>query len=245
LSGILRELVERGIQFELSIAGAGPAEAAIRQGLASHESAGRVRFLGTLSPTELAEQVYSKAHALLLTSSWETGPIVIWEAMAHGLVIVSSRYVGAGLEGGLRDDYNCLLFPVGNVEQAADRITRLADSALRHRLVDGGYELLAARYTRERSIEAWDRSFGAILEAPCSPVVNEPLPVPSAGRLDHLLGPNLGETVRRAVGLRFRHQNPGGEWPHSLGVRSDDDPGFWQRARELDDPPQPHARQQA
>jgi len=55
-----------------------------------------------------------------------------------------------------------------------------------------------------------------------------------AGRLDRLLGVGNGERLRRALGIRFAHAEPGGEWPHSYGGTRADDVGFWATARALD-----------
>jgi glycosyltransferase involved in cell wall biosynthesis len=235
LPAIVRALLAHAIDFELLIAGAGPAEEDLRRALAAEEPSGRVRFLGSLDSTRLIETVYSHADALLLTSSWETGPIVIWEAMAHGVAVVSSRYVGSGTENALRDDRNCLLFPVGDVESAARQIARLRDPALRQRLVDEGRALVASRYSRAASIDAWDRSLRAILAVPSASRASDEAPqVLPAGRLDRWLGTSGGETVRRIAGLRFHHSSAGGEWPHSYGTRAEDDSRFWEQARRFD-----------
>jgi glycosyltransferase involved in cell wall biosynthesis len=49
-----------------------------------------VKFYGNISNEKLLQQIYSKAHVLLLTSSTEGFPMVIMEAMAHGCAILST-----------------------------------------------------------------------------------------------------------------------------------------------------------
>ena len=133
-----------GVAYELLIAGGGPDENWLRGQLSDAADSGRVRFLGTLAGNDLVEQVYSRVDALLITSLWETGPIVAWEAMAHGAVVVTSAYIGSGLEGSLEPGDNCLMFPIGDAVAAADCLERLRDTGLRSRLLRGGFALVAA-----------------------------------------------------------------------------------------------------
>lgn len=234
LSPILDRLDRMGVGYELRIAGSGPSEHLLREVLADRVRTGRVRFMGHLDPPDLAGELYGWADALVVTSSRETGPLVIWEAMAHRVAVVSSRYIGAGCEGALRHEENCLLFPVGDAGEAARQLARLVDVRLRGHLTDAGYALVTERYTHERSVEAWDRAFRAILELPSPDLGARRTPVPAAGRLDVLLGTGLAETLRRALGVSFRHAGPGGEWPHASGGQPIDTDAYWEQARRLD-----------
>jgi glycosyltransferase involved in cell wall biosynthesis len=234
LPKIAAALAQQGVPFELLIAGAGPQEPQLRAALAQYSADGRVRFLGSLSSAQLSKEVYGQAHVLLLTSLWETGPLVIWEAMSHGLAIATSRYVGSVLEDGLHDDDNCLTFPVGDAALAADCLARLLDDAVRRRLAARALDLLESRYSRPRSIEAWSRCIEAVLSSPPRAAVAEPLPVQPAGRLDRSFGTGWGERLRRAAGISFAHGEPGGEWPHSYGRTPVDSAPFWQQAASLD-----------
>lgn len=235
LVGIVAALDAGGAPYELVIAGSGPREAWLRAALEGPVSRGAVQFLGVVPAEVLAERVYAHADALLITSSWETGPIVAWEAMAAGVPVVTSAYVGHGLEGGLVDGENCLIFPVGDTLAAASALRRLGDSAIRQRLVRGGLNLVARRYSRQASVQAWVETCGAILCRP--PLVSrredEPRPGP-AGGLDRRLGVGAAETVRRLLGRSYAHDEPGGEWPHSYGRTPETDEGFWKRAKHLD-----------
>jgi glycosyltransferase involved in cell wall biosynthesis len=87
---IVAELDRRRLAYQLIIAGSGPEEDRLKATLADGASRGRVRFLGTLAGADLFSQVYGSADALLITSHWETGPIVAWEAMANGVAVVTS-----------------------------------------------------------------------------------------------------------------------------------------------------------
>lgn len=237
LPAILAGLDRRGIRYCFEIAGGGPYEGTLRSQLTPGVEAGRVRFLGVLDPAELTKRVYDQADVLLVTSFWETGPIVIWEAMARGLPVVTSRYIGAGLEGSLRDDENCLLYPVGDSEAAADQLQRLADPDLRARLANRGQALVAERYTRPRSVEQWDLSLRAVLAQPQRPISRISVPNSPAGRLDHWLGVGGGETIRRLLGLTHQHAEAGSEWPHvnqHNDAQDSDSNFFWPRSFLID-----------
>jgi len=162
---------------------------------------------------------------LMITSSWETGPIVAWEAMAAGLVVVSSRYVGSGAEGALKDGQTALLFSVGDCEAAASAIARLLDSNLRTSLTNSALEMVHHRYSEAASLAAWLKVLSLSLELPPLPL-NYPefarfaATVPS-GRFDIMLGVTNAEYLRRFLGLNFRHLSAGSEWPHSLNAAGD------------------------
>lgn len=234
IAPILEKLQAMGVDAELWIAGGGPDEAALRAALQPWHAQGRVRFLGTLDPQSLASQVYGQADALLVTSYWETGPIVIWEAMAHGLPVVSSRYIGSGLESGLVDEGNCLLFARDDAADAARQLARLTSAPLRDRLRHGGHALVSGRYSQAASIEGWDGVLRRVAAQPVLGAGNIDHAAPSAGRLDRWLGPAVAEDARRLLRRRHRHADPGGEWPHVYSDPTAPDADFWIRARELD-----------
>lgn len=219
-----------GIRAEWRVAGAGPQAEALRRGL----PAGRAEFPGTVPWSDLPARLYREVDALLVPSSWETGPLVAWEAMAEGVPIVASRYVGSGLEGALRHEENALLFDIGDVEEAARQLARLArDRALAERVAAGGLALVRDRYARARSVDAWDRTLTRLLELPPLAPAAVPEVRSATGRLERWLGPHRAESVRSRLGRSGPDTGSGGEWPHAYG------PGlpreeFFRRAAELD-----------
>lgn len=242
LASVVGELDRRGADYELVVAGGGPDEALLRSGMANAAAKGRVRFLGTLSGAALAECVYGWADALLITSCWETGPIVAWEAMAHGSVVVTSRYVGSGLEGSLVDGENCLMFPIGGAAAAVDCLLRLGDFQFADRIRRGGAALVRARYSKAVSIAAWDACLRRIMmEAPRAlPPGHRPAAdLPPSGRLDCLLGPWWAENIREALHLTYRHSEAGSEWPHASRGWPEETEEFWKLAMALDGTPGP------
>lgn len=234
LPEILRQLDRRGVDVRLSVAGDGPEAAALARALEPWIARGVVQLLGRLDGAELQRQVYAEHEALLITSSWETGPIVAWEAMAAGLAVVSSRYVGHRLEGALHDGGNVLLFPIGDAEAAAAALARVGDPALRAALVAAGHALVQSRYSEPVSFAAWERALEQALALPPLPLPPAPQPAASRGRLDRWIGAGAAEDLRRLLRIRFDHPEPGSEWPHTDRAGGDE-ALLLQRAAALDE----------
>jgi glycosyltransferase involved in cell wall biosynthesis len=225
LVSILKQLDRISFPFCLSLAGDGPEATSLQEQLQPWIRSERLRWLGRLDKHQLQHQVYDQSDVLLITSSWETGPIVAWEAMAAGLVVVSSRYVGSGAEGALKDGQTALLFSVGDCEAAASAIARLLDSNLRTSLTNSALEMVHHRYSDTASLAAWLKVLSLSLELPPLPLdypefARFAATVPS-GRFDIWLGVTNAEYLRRFLGLNFRHLSAGSEWPHSLSGAGD------------------------
>jgi len=232
LPELARYLDAQGVSVLISIAGGGPDEAALRRKIDALDVAPCFQFLGVLNPQQLA-LAYRSHDALIVTSAWETGPIVAWEAMSHELPVITSQYVGSGLERALVNEDNCLLFPVGDMEAAASAARSLMVPGTVERLVRGGLELVRTRYSREASVAMWDAALRRILDLPALPVPpRRPEPAPN-GWLDRWLGATGGERVRQALGVVYPHVDPGGEWPHT-GQAYTPQNDFLARAAEMD-----------
>jgi glycosyltransferase involved in cell wall biosynthesis len=217
---ILNRLDRLSFPYCLSLAGDGPEALNIHEQLQPWISSGKVRWLGRLVRHQLMSQVYLQSNVLLITSSWETGPIVAWEAMAAGLVVVSSRYIGSGNEGALIDGQTALLFPVGDCDAAAAALASLRDTSLRTSLANSALEMVRNRYSESASLAAWLEAFSkAMLLTPLTVDYAElarfAVTAPS-GRLDRWLGVMRAEYLRRFLGLNFHHLSAGSEWPHSM-----------------------------
>ena len=227
---VARALDEMDVRHAWAIAGAGPEEGGLRREMPD----GRTTFLGPVEGGELPALLYARIDALVVPSAWETGPLVAWEAMAAGVPVVASRYLGSGLEEALRNEENALLFDPGDAAAAARQLARLArEPGLADRLAAGGKELVEGRYSRERSIDAWERAIEAVLALPPLPPPAPPRVPPATGRLERWAGPGRAETIRRLLGRRGPDGGSGGEWPHAYG------PGleraeFFRRAAEID-----------
>jgi hypothetical protein len=223
----------RNISYQLFIAGAGPEESWLRGELKSNVERGTVQFLGALSSKEV-DKLYGTIDTLLITSKWETGPIVAWEAMARGVLVVTSAYIGSGLEGNLRHGENCLIYPIGNAVAAVECIVEAQDVERRSHLTSAGIAFVHQKMTHERSIKYWSDSFASIKSQPVRAPSLEDTPCEPAGRLDHLLGVRLAELVRHIVRRNPVPQEPGHEWPH-ISVKSQiQNEKFWDLASAAD-----------
>jgi glycosyltransferase involved in cell wall biosynthesis len=216
---LVAALARRGVAFELDVVGDGEEGEALRQALASEVAAGRVRFHGWIAPEALRARVFERpGAALLILSSWEMGPMIAWQAMAWGVPVVSSRYLGSGLEGVLAHDANALLFPVGEVEDAAGACARLAaEPGLGRRLAERAWRDVGERFSTEVATEAWAEAIEETLALPALPRPATLPRIAPAGRLDRWLGVEGAETLRRALGARIPTRSAGEEWPHTGG----------------------------
>jgi glycosyltransferase involved in cell wall biosynthesis len=231
LIGIARKLHLRCVDFELIIAGGGPAEGLLRAELSDLTEAGRVRFLGKLSNADLFESFYRCIDALLITSSWETGPIVAWEAMACDVALVTSDYIGNKIEGSLVHNENCLKFPIGDTAAAANLIVELTNPTLRACLIANGRALIMRRYSREASIRSWSECLNDIMRLPRRDAARLPRLISPSGRLDRCFGHRVGEKIRSLLKSRTVPHFPGDEWPHGHGLS---DKTFWEQAAAAD-----------
>jgi glycosyltransferase involved in cell wall biosynthesis len=236
LPAICSALERHGVAYRLEIAGAGPDEARLREALAGRLESGAVRFLGALPRERLRAEAYGRAEVLLVTSDWETGPIVAWEALVAGAAIVSTAYLGSGAEGALRPDETALFFPVGDADAAAQALGRATDPELRRRLVAAGQREVATRYTLSASLDAWESALLRFASLPPRPAREARPPAKPSGRLDRWLDAPAAELLRGALPVRRRQRSAGAEWPHALAT-STDESTFRELALAADRPP--------
>lgn len=230
---ILEELRKINFKYRFTIIGGGPEEGGLKKSLANEIASGKVCFLGILSIEDAMNRLLKDADVFLLTSSWETGPIALWEAMANRVAVVSSSYLGSGLEKSLKDNHNCLLFPVGDIRTAAECLVKIKQPTLRERLINYAYRLVLERYSRERSISLWHSAFEEILSSSSHTLRKSVMKIKPAGRLDYIFGTSFGESIRSLFRFSYEHKEAGGEWPHSYGRKEDIE--FWRIAKRLDE----------
>lgn len=233
---ICEQLAARRIPFELLIAGGGPEKNGVCAALSDHIEKGKVRFVGWRPKSQLYEEIYPNLDVLLVCSESETGPLSTWEAMMHGVVPVTSRYLGLCAEGFIRHEENALVYPVGDDAAAAKNIERLTSD-------DGLFKSLsaAARSCAEqsRSVEGMVSNWATLLRA-----VNGEDAVRfrypgeqggGSGRLDRMgVPPAIAELIRRLAGRSFKHNSPGEEWPRNLPCDKTIAELYERRLRELD-----------
>ena len=108
--------------------------ARLRDRIASHGLAGRIELAGERDE-DVVDRLYGEADVFVLASHHEGYGMVLAEALAHGLPVVSTR---AGAIPETVPPAAGLLVPPGDVDALAEALCRiLAEPALRHRLAAG------------------------------------------------------------------------------------------------------------
>ena len=218
LACLCEELLRRNIACTVDVVGDGPADRDLRSRLETERFSGIVRFHGRLQPNEVVERIYPHLDALLLFSSSESFGIVLVEAMMHGVVPVTSRYLGFHTEQLVRDEETGLSFPVGDISAAANAVERLSnDRQLRSRLAETARTAVNASHTWDRCLLRWHAALESVLVmAPNATVPNSTDRRLHSGRLDRLgIPPATVDLVRRLRrGLIGPGVPAGGEeWP--------------------------------
>lgn len=127
-----RQMADSGLDHELVIVGDGPTAEKLQRHVRSMKLEGHVRMLGGLSQDEVLEE-YRRADIFVLPSCAEGIPVVLMEAMAMELPVISTHV--AGIPELIDHEQNGLLFPAGDKDALVDRLQRLIRSkSLRMRL---------------------------------------------------------------------------------------------------------------
>ena len=129
------ELVRRDLAIAVTVIGDSPARASLEAEVKARGLSDVVRFEGAVGPDDLRGW-YEWADVFCLPSFAEGVPVVLMEAMATELPVVTTTI--AGIPELVKDDVNGLLVPPGRSELIADAIARLTSPALRVRLGAAG-----------------------------------------------------------------------------------------------------------
>jgi len=124
---IAEELARRDCNFILALLGSGPLHSKLKQRADDLNASAKKRVIEIrepLPPHEMSS-FWRSQDALLLASAYEGQSMQLMEAMRHGCVPVLSRGAAAGVDLA-RDNETALLFDVGKIDQAADRLQHLA-----------------------------------------------------------------------------------------------------------------------
>jgi glycosyltransferase involved in cell wall biosynthesis len=202
----------RSTDVTFHFVGRGADEPYLREALAGE----RVVFHGDLARTDLYASIYPNIDAIVVFSEAETGPIVAWEAMIHGAVPVVSDYLGRREENVIRHGETGLVFPVGDVDGAADAIRSFTAPGSLRELSRRARAELPEAYTQAAFERAWDEALRSTLALPPRRGAAADLPSLVSPGFIARLGLSIEHTsrLRRLTGRRFMHADPGSEWPH-------------------------------
>ncbi|HRJ50642.1 MAG TPA: glycosyltransferase family 4 protein, partial [Phycisphaerales bacterium] len=129
LGRTLRELANRGRRFVAMVAGDGEDLPWLRRYVEEHGLAGHVRVLGAQSPDQVRE-LMAASDIFFLPSKWEGVALVLYEAMASGVVFVGTRVGGQGEVAGA-DEAVLVAFDDHESDQArAERFAREIESLM-------------------------------------------------------------------------------------------------------------------
>lgn len=148
------ELAARRVAFQLSLVGPFENEefaARVRSRVAELRIEDRVQFLGVLTGKEKFA-VYAESDVLCHPTSFDTFPIVILEAMATGLPVVSTYH--SGIPDMVDDGATGFLIEPHDAAGLADRLARLgANSELRREMGIAGRKTFEREFTLARHLE--------------------------------------------------------------------------------------------
>lgn len=215
LIAFYKELERLGVAYELEVVGDGPCRGELAATLGGLEP--QVKLHGSLSHQRIYQEVLPRLDVLVLLSSSEAFGIVIVEAMIHGVVPVTSRYVGFQAEGLVREEQTGLSFAVGDMVGAANQIQRLAQDPQLWQRLSAQAQSQGQGYTWARSLAAWLACLADVVQRP--PLHSAaPLPlIPSStSRLEQWgLPAGLTDRIRRFRRFCFGAAVPAGgeEWP--------------------------------
>jgi glycosyltransferase involved in cell wall biosynthesis len=151
-------LVARGVPVELRLVGGGDLEPLLRERIAAHGLTDCATLVGAVGQDEILRQ-YHWADVFCLPSFQEGLPVVLMEAMATGIPVVTTPI--NGIPELVRDGRNGRLVPPGRADLLADALAGLAgDPALRDALgaharadVAAGFGLDACAAAQQRFLD--------------------------------------------------------------------------------------------
>jgi colanic acid/amylovoran biosynthesis glycosyltransferase len=147
-----RRLLERGEQFSLTFAGDGELRPELERLIDHHNLRNNVRITGWLSSDQVRTELLS-ARALVLPSFAEGLPVVIMEAMALKLPVISTFV--AGIPELVKHDQNGWLVPAGDVDALADAMQKClaTPSDVLERMGEAGFEAVKEHHNADKEAE--------------------------------------------------------------------------------------------
>jgi len=150
LLGIMPRLIAQYPDIELCLVGDGPSRNMLEKAVKENNIQDNVKFLGYRTPDEVS-QLLSKSNIFVLPSFAEGLPVVLMEAMASGLPVVTTRI--AGVAELVEHDYNGILVHAGDEESLYNSIKKLVDDPqLRETMGARGHEKVKKEFNLETEV---------------------------------------------------------------------------------------------
>lgn len=158
----LANLVDRGIEAELRIIGAGTQDRAIRFAAFDLGVLDRVTLLGSKTRTEVRSEM-RKADVFVMASLSEGFGIAALEAQAMKLPVVCSD--AEGLPENVQDMVTGFVVPRRNADLLAERLAMLAgDPEMRHLMGEAGRERVQHFFRVDQEIDAFERLYSETID---------------------------------------------------------------------------------
>lgn len=220
---LIQEMCRRAANFRLTVVGSGEDEVELRQRLQPHVVTGAVIFTGYVRPEELHRSLYPRHDVLVVLSPTlgEACPLVIQEAMAHGVVPVSSEYLGIHSLGFVRSGQTGYIYPCGELSRAADCLRDLeTDSVLLHRMSQACL-VAASEFALDIVHQKWLDALDRLVEQPTRRLSKDLLltglePEKGQSRLDRVMSPKWADRVRHLFRRWPNHPDGWAEWPGTI-----------------------------
>jgi len=225
---IFEDLLRKQPNTTILIAGDGPEKDMSKfKAWLKRQANPNIHYLGVLNSEQLRDKVYQVSDVMLLTSHWETGPIVAWEAFQYDLTLVSSKYIGFLEEGSLVHEQNCLMFDIGDTQHAVKLLLQAQSKELRQQLRQNSRSLLRSKYSQETSITTWGAELEAVAARPAKLYYKQQKQKTDKSRILSIFRFFLGIKADRIyeyfhlfLKRKFKHQSSGSEWPHSYSKKN-------------------------
>ena len=141
-----RFLKQEGLRFQVTIIGEGPDSKSLKEFATSKELNDIVTFTGVLGQNTVREY-YDKTDLFVLASFAEGVPVVLMEAMAKEIPVISTRITG--IPELIDHEHDGLLATPGDAEDLAIQIRKLlVDSSLRRKFGLAGREKVISLYSQ-------------------------------------------------------------------------------------------------
>ena len=150
-----------GVDASLLIIGDGPEEATLKR---NAQTTPHIHFIGFVQPDELPHW-YAVADVFVFPSLGDANGVVVEEAMAAGLPVVSTENAG-DIRSRIKEGVTGYVVPASNAEALAKQMGVLAaDRHLRARL-SASARVVAERYSISRYADDFDAFISGILSLP-------------------------------------------------------------------------------